>query len=59
MLRIQQSYAALSAAGVEERVKAVTALCMTLDSIDDALILRVNWPLGSAGLDSFPVAADC
>jgi len=59
MLRLQQSYAALPAGGVEERIKAVTALCMTLDSIDDLLIHRVDWPTGSAGQDSFTAGANC
>ncbi|MCB2166186.1 MAG: hypothetical protein KQI78_00910 [Deltaproteobacteria bacterium] len=59
MLRLQQSYAALPAGGVEERIKAVTALCMTLDSIDDVLIHRVDWPTGSAGQDSFTARVDC
>ena len=32
---------------------------MTLDSVDDVLIHRVDWPMGSAGLDSFTAGADC
>jgi signal transduction histidine kinase len=59
LLCFQQSYAALPAGGAEERIKAVTALCMTLDSIDDVLIHRVDWPTGSAGQDSFTERVDC
>jgi signal transduction histidine kinase len=59
MLRLQRSYATLPAVGVEEMIKALAALCMTLDSIDDVLIHRVDWPMGSAGLDSFTAGADC
>jgi signal transduction histidine kinase len=58
MLCLQQSYAALPAAGVEERIKALSALCMTLDSIDDVLIHRVDWLMGSAIPDSFTAGAD-
>ena len=59
MLRFQQSCAALSAAGVEERIKALAAFCKTLDSIDDVLIHWVNWPMGSAGPDSHTAGANC
>ena len=59
MLRLQQSYATLPAVGVEEMIRTLAALCMTLDSVDDVLIHRVDWPMGSAGLDSFTAGADC
>jgi signal transduction histidine kinase len=59
MLRIQQSCAVLPAAGVEERIKALAALCMALDSIDDVYIHRVDWPMEPAGPDSFTAGADC
>ena len=59
MLRLQQSYAMLPAVGVEEMIRTLAALCMTLDSVDDVLIHRVDWPMGSAGLDSFTAGADC
>lgn len=58
MLRFQQSYATLPAVGVEEMISALAALCMTLDSVDDVLIHRVDWPLVSAGLDSFTAGVD-
>jgi len=32
---------------------------MTLDSVDDVLIHRVDWPVASADLDSFTAGADC
>jgi signal transduction histidine kinase len=59
MLRLQQTYATLPAVGVEERIRALAALCMTLDSVDDVLFHRVDWPMGSSGLDSFRAGADC
>ena len=59
MLRLQQTYATLPAVGVEERIRALAALCMTLDSVDDVLFHRVDWPMGSTGLDSFAAGADC